>query len=391
VVNEEIPSDDVRVEFVGLDAYESAGGTVTRDLFGEEAYIADSTLLDKLVTAKLNSIAAGLRAEGWAWVDVLTLPENSVVWAYNNAGKPKTRPFTAEEQSRIDELEAKNAEIATQIEAIDEDADDSQDEFDRLDGLRDELLEQLDTIKNGALEYSAALKKKSGAVVALRRHGGLVILRGQLKPNQKPLVDDDGDGGTPPPAEKAKGGLSQAAVDYLYGVRTGILRSQIRQNERQALAALVSAITLGNNFGSAPGAVKIRPQHSFTSPALREGIGELENIGQEVEATGFEELLALSPSHLIAILADLAANHLTVGHEGGELAQILGVKMSDHWTVTEEWLAKQSKAYILGALSEAKIAIVASVKAKGPEIAKLAAPELQKAGWLPEPFREDVG
>jgi ParB family chromosome partitioning protein len=53
------------VRFVGLDAYESAGGRVLRDLFDRNrTWLLDGDLLGRLAAAKLEGVAAQVRAEG---------------------------------------------------------------------------------------------------------------------------------------------------------------------------------------------------------------------------------------------------------------------------------------------------------------------------------------
>jgi len=59
-----VPAHDRRVAFVGLEAYEAAGGVVLRDLFSEEergVYLEDAALLDRLVREKLAASTAGCR------------------------------------------------------------------------------------------------------------------------------------------------------------------------------------------------------------------------------------------------------------------------------------------------------------------------------------------
>ena len=64
----EVPALDRRVRFVGLAAYEAAGGAVRRDLFSdglEGVTLLDPAKLDDLVLAKLDIVAADLRTAGW--------------------------------------------------------------------------------------------------------------------------------------------------------------------------------------------------------------------------------------------------------------------------------------------------------------------------------------
>lgn len=58
--------------FVGLKAYEKAGGQIRRDLFAEddEAFMLDPALVEKLATEKLEQHAAKVKREGAAWVDI---------------------------------------------------------------------------------------------------------------------------------------------------------------------------------------------------------------------------------------------------------------------------------------------------------------------------------
>jgi ParB family chromosome partitioning protein len=63
--------------FVGIDAYEQAGGHIMRDLFelDDGGWLHDPVLLDTLVADKLKAVAEEVAAEGWKWVEVaLTLP-----------------------------------------------------------------------------------------------------------------------------------------------------------------------------------------------------------------------------------------------------------------------------------------------------------------------------
>jgi len=66
-----------RAVFVGVEAYEAAGGTILHGLFqGDDGgWLEDSVLLDWLVTEKLQAEAETVAVEGWRWVEVvLDLP-----------------------------------------------------------------------------------------------------------------------------------------------------------------------------------------------------------------------------------------------------------------------------------------------------------------------------
>ena len=59
------------VRFVGIEAYEAAGGVVRRDLFddAQSRFLSDAALVQRLATDKLENLAEAVRAEGWAWVE----------------------------------------------------------------------------------------------------------------------------------------------------------------------------------------------------------------------------------------------------------------------------------------------------------------------------------
>jgi ParB family chromosome partitioning protein len=67
-----VRASDRRALFIGLEAYERAGGAVMRDLFAHDdgGWLQDVPLLDRLVTEKLKADAEGIAPEGWKWIAV---------------------------------------------------------------------------------------------------------------------------------------------------------------------------------------------------------------------------------------------------------------------------------------------------------------------------------
>ncbi|WP_413208214.1 hypothetical protein [Rhodospirillum sp. A1_3_36] len=63
---------DKRALFIGVEAYEAAGGVVLRDLFDTDSggWFQDAALLDRLVADRLGSLAEAVTREGWKWVTV---------------------------------------------------------------------------------------------------------------------------------------------------------------------------------------------------------------------------------------------------------------------------------------------------------------------------------
>jgi ParB family chromosome partitioning protein len=119
----DVPAADQRVRFVGLDAYEAEGGTVRRDLFAEGedgTWICDAALLQRLVAAKLETVAAGIEAEGWKWV-AIELNANHQFLAQFRRMAPTPVPMSAAVQKRLAKLEEKAAQIQEQIDAQEDD------------------------------------------------------------------------------------------------------------------------------------------------------------------------------------------------------------------------------------------------------------------------------
>jgi ParB family chromosome partitioning protein len=95
-----VRASDRRAVFVGIDAYEAAGGVVLRDLFqGDDGgWLEDPALLDRLVAAKLQAEAEALVAEGWKWIEVATdLPYGYSHGLRRLAGDPA--PMTDEDSA----------------------------------------------------------------------------------------------------------------------------------------------------------------------------------------------------------------------------------------------------------------------------------------------------
>lgn len=72
--------------FVGIEAYEAAGGTPRRDLFSDFVTLPDSKLVQKLAKAKLEDEAAKLRKKGWGWVEAMPSFDYSERAKYRQAG-----------------------------------------------------------------------------------------------------------------------------------------------------------------------------------------------------------------------------------------------------------------------------------------------------------------
>ena len=100
--------------FVGLEAYEKAGGRVQRDLFSqfddEAVYLLDRGLLIKLAEAELKKTADRL-AKRWKWVEIqIEADWERIHTLHQLRGEPGTP--TAAERKRLDQLADQMQDIA---------------------------------------------------------------------------------------------------------------------------------------------------------------------------------------------------------------------------------------------------------------------------------------
>jgi ParB family transcriptional regulator, chromosome partitioning protein len=171
----QIASDDRRVAFVGIEAYEAAGGTVVRDLFDEEGgYLADAALLNRLVREKLQRAAEPVLAEGWKWVEVI--PEFDYERASAMSAIDTVPPeLTKKEQAKLAALQERLEALCTEAEQ-DDPPEETLAQINRLEAAIAVLTEET---------YAPAEIVRAGAFVALGHNGQARIERGYLRPEDE--------------------------------------------------------------------------------------------------------------------------------------------------------------------------------------------------------------
>lgn len=119
---DDIQADDKRVLFVGLTNYEAEGGFVRRDLFadGEKgAYVCDPSLLNRMVSDKLQAIADQMKADGWKWVHVQPEPDHSFTARVRQI-HAEASPLSPDEEVERLSLEQEHELLDQELEAIEE-------------------------------------------------------------------------------------------------------------------------------------------------------------------------------------------------------------------------------------------------------------------------------
>jgi len=418
------------VRFVGLDAYEAAGGGTRRDLFAEAdsgVYLTDAVLLERLAQDKLASLAAEVKAEGWAWVDATPGTTHADLQAFQRAHRQRRNPNKREAQ-RIEKLQTKMQVLAEAVDAA-LGADDEE----KADALQEEgkrLGEQLQALEDGLQDYGEAVKAAAGAIVTIDRNGEAVIHRGLLREVEAKALrtlerlrqgfgsegeagdDDTGEDADDAPKPAA---MSDRLAQRLSAHRTAALQIEVARHPQVALAALVhgmvQSVLQGSRYGhDLPLGVKLTQQDRLEgmapdwpeSPAAV-ALRELQQVAGEAlpedSAELFAALLAKSQEELVRLLAvcvastvDVVTPRATQHQPGAELAQAVGLDMAAWWQPTaDDYFQHVPKAAILEAVGEfAPEHVTRLAKLKKGDIASEAERLADGTGWMPAIFAAEA-
>ena len=168
--------------FVGVEAYESAGGTLTRDLFsdadgGQSVWFDDPGLLETLALGKLEEEAETLRLS-WKWVDVMLDMPWQAAQAFGRVYPEPVDgdPAVAEEMRQVD---ARLSEISDKTELSDAETE----EYERLVVRAEALEEQMEHLEQ---TYSDEAKAIAGGLLSLDHAGEIRFEAGLVRPEDIP-------------------------------------------------------------------------------------------------------------------------------------------------------------------------------------------------------------
>lgn len=428
-----VRASDRRAQFVGLDAYQEAGGVILRDLFQSDdgGWLQDAGLLTGLVAEKLERKAEAIRAEGWKWVEVDTdFPYGHTYGMRRIVGEPE--PLS-------DEEDASYAALKAEYDALEEahaEADELPVEVDQRLGEIETAMEALQT---RPVRFEPEELAIAGAFVSIDGAGRLRVERGYVRPDDEPVaapnetadadaigsdsgeVDDEaGDAvsDAPDAEDEEEDGLkplSDRLVCELTAHRTLALRNALANDLQTAfLAALhAMALRLFYHYGQ-ESCVEIEPR-SASFGAQTPGLGETayaEAIERRIESWAaalpkraedlWDALTEFDADSRDALFAHCVAMTVNAVHEAynrrpralahaGVLAATLELDMARAgWTPTaDSYLGRVTKARILEAVREAKGETAADRIAglKKPEMVAAAEELLAGTGWLPEVLR----
>jgi len=193
LTEERVPANSAIARFVGVGAYEAAGGAVLRDLFADEdesgIWLEDPVLLQKLAMEKLGEAVNELENR-WRWATAM--PE--VDWtelAHYGRIQPEPATPTDEETAELERLRTREDELA--------DLDEEE--------WTEELGEEAEAIETRTCEIHAAIEARAayqaedyaiaGCIATIGRDGEPQVIGGLVRPEDmsKPAEADHSDVG----------------------------------------------------------------------------------------------------------------------------------------------------------------------------------------------------
>ncbi len=407
----EIPATDRRVKFVGLNAYEKAGGAVRHDLFSEgedSVFILDAALLDRLVTENLDRAAKELAAGGWKWTEAR--PE----FSYQEQGqfrgiRSEPAPLAPKLAKEVAKLEAEAEKLEQQWQEADEDAEYP----DRLDEIRQRLV----AINRDRAEVWTPEKLAiAGAVVTIGHDGKPDIMRGLVRLEDMPKEAKNGKSKAAPASGKAGAAegpsLSAALVESLTAHKSAALAAELAARPDVALAAVVHGFVSRVLFDVMTEGRSLQIDAYPQSLRRVEGSKAFERmeadrqkwrgeVPAEAEAL-WTWCLEQKQAKLLELLAFCAAATMNAVQGKGDrregkrlthakaLASALRLDMNAWFTAdAANYFSRVSKPQILDALREGRNQPPAPAweKMKKAELAALAEREMAGREWLPEILR----
>ena len=446
-----IPASDKRAQFVGVEAYQAAGGKILRDLFETDdgGWLQEPALLDRLVSDKLKAIADDIAAEGWKWISV----DTDLPYGHDHGLRVMTGSLVDLTDDERAAREALRAEC-DRLEAEYSEADELPDEIDQRLG---EIETALEAFEQRPVIYDPAEIVRAGVFVSIDRDGELVVRRGYVRPEHEVPIDAGGhevDGVSDPAGADAEntgsvqraiitiGGqsaepeeddeedvikpLPERLVTELTAHRTLALRDAVGANPQVAMTALLHKLVRDTfqRTGTSGASLQASVNHVFFREQGKD-LGETsytKSIAQRHEDWKavlpadedalWDWLAALDDASRLALLAHCVSYGINALYErpnpysgngvsqsgldrrmaeADRLARATGLDMVEvgFRPTVENYLGRVTKLRILAAVREGAGERAAQLidHLKKGDMAKEAERLLADSGWLPEPLR----
>ncbi|MCZ4307032.1 ParB/Srx family N-terminal domain-containing protein [Zoogloeaceae bacterium G21618-S1] len=168
--------------FVGLEAYQLAGGAVECDLFDGAVTFRDAALLRQLVMDSLAAEAATIDGDdGVNWVEVVVDEAPYEVSSLFPCAPTVSRTATADEQGQMEQLRQRLDEIHALLYADESDEQLDEDEASALYTEQDEKDSALDALLSSLQVPHPDSSELTGAVVFVGNDGVLRVTRDVLR------------------------------------------------------------------------------------------------------------------------------------------------------------------------------------------------------------------
>ena len=309
LTEDRVPATSAIARFVGLEAYEAAGGRIDRDLFAEEdergIWFDDPDLLNKLAIDSLQVAARELETR-WKWAEARLDVDWSATAAFGRV-RPQPAEPTDGEKAEIERLRTRNDELANMDD----------------DGWTEELVEEAESNETRLDEIEAMIEARAvyrrediaiaGCIATVGNDGELKLIQGLVRPEDMPAresndanmagQDDTGDGesasssieaptlaahlaslGDAEAEARKEAGVGIGLADDLRAIRTAIVKSQLACDFEAAFDLLLFQLARGvfaNGYHD--DALDIRATETPDRPAMRvndDAFGTI-NVGEK--------------------------------------------------------------------------------------------------------------
>lgn len=432
-----VRASDKRAQFVGIEAYETAGGDIMRDLFQQDdgGWLQDPMLLDRLVAEKLEREADNIRSEGWKWVEV------AVDFPYGHTYG--LRRISGDSVAMIDEEVAAAEALRAEYERLEQEHSDVDVLPEGIDQRLGEIETAIAELDERPVQYAPDEIARAGAFASIDASGVLRVDRGYVRPEDEPAIPEPERGGdadsrdttatASASGDTAEGQIGTSAgteepdqeegikpvpdrlMTELTAYRTLALRDALAQDPDVAFLAALHALCLKLFYRYTPESCLDIDAKSvvfgsqgpgLSDAAIAKGVDERhrrwsEQLPRE-SAELWDALSAFDRNSRDALFAHCIALSVNAVYEpwnrrphalahADRLAEAIGLDVAAAgWSpAVDNYLGRVTKARILQAVRETKGETAAQLieHLKKGEMAERAQELLVGSGWLPEPLR----
>lgn len=263
-----VDSESREATFVGLDAYQEAGGTITRDLFEDEVLLNDPDILQRLFAEKLEAEAATLKkAKGWAWV---TFSEERYLHWYDLQGQNGfARVYKVE--GVLDETQAARCDELVELsgdEALDEQAEAE--------------LAALETITEG--DYTKAQKTIAGAIIYVDHSGSVGSICGLIDADDQEEaivagILEESKHSLSSRAAKPKPAFSQKFIEDMKAIRLAAVQTALLDKPEFVLDLLAFCLSPASGYYN--DTLALRFDHEKNAPSIDDAFTLHARLGGE--------------------------------------------------------------------------------------------------------------